>query len=71
MKPFHLCKPYLLSKRRILVIYVSIVLLTAVISIMPPYIIGGFLDMLISGAEIRVILRFCIVLTPHTMYNSK
>ena len=61
MKIFYLCKPYLLSQKHILASYISIVLLTTAIGILPPYIIGSFLDNLIEGAGVYVILRFCAV----------
>ena len=61
MKPFLISKPYLLSQKRALIVYVLIILATAAISILSPYIVGSFLDNLIEGADISVILRFCAV----------
>jgi len=59
MKPFTITKPYLLSQKYILAVYTTIILISAAISILSPFIIGDFLDTLIAGADIRVILYFC------------
>jgi len=61
MKPFILCKPYLLSQKYNLLIYIIIILISTAISILSPYIIGNFLDNLIEGANIGAILQFCLV----------
>ncbi|MCL2362315.1 MAG: ABC transporter ATP-binding protein/permease [Defluviitaleaceae bacterium] len=61
MKPFRLCKVYLSSQKYSLLGYVAIVLASTIISILTPYIIGDFLDTLISGADMGVILRFGII----------
>ena len=61
MKIFTLCKPYLLSRKFSLLAYILIILLSTAISILSPYIIGDFLDNLIEGADIGVILRFCLI----------
>jgi len=61
MKIFHLCKPYILSQKYTLAAYILIILLTTAIGILPPYIIGSFLDNLIEGAGVYIILRFCAV----------
>ncbi|MCL2360274.1 MAG: ABC transporter ATP-binding protein/permease [Defluviitaleaceae bacterium] len=61
MKPFRLCKSYLLSQKYSLLCYVAIVLASTAISILTPYIIGDFLDTLISGADMGVIVCFGII----------
>ena len=61
MKIFALCKPYLLSQKHNLFAYIALTLLTAAISILSPYIIGGFLDGLIQGGDAAVVLRFAVI----------
>lgn len=61
MKPFYLCKTYLLSHKYALSTYIATILAATVISILSPYIIGNFLDNLIPGADTRVILRFSLI----------
>ena len=61
MKPFRFCKAYLLLHKYALIGFATITLTSAIISIMSPYIIGDFLDTLIYGADMGVILRFCII----------
>jgi len=61
MKPFSISKPYLLSQKYNLIVYVLIILFVAAISIISPYIVGGFLDDLISGGGTEVILKFAII----------
>ena len=61
MQPFKICKPYLLSHKYTLTIYIVIVLLVAAVGIISPYVIGDFLDSLIAGGNIGVIIRFCII----------
>ena len=62
MKIYKLCKKYLLEHKYNLTVYVALVLLTTGIGILSPYIIGSFLDNLIEGGDINVILRFCAIL---------
>ena len=61
MKIFTLCKKYLLQHKYQLSVYVTITLLATAISILSPYIIGNFLDNLIEGGDVGVILRFCAI----------
>jgi len=61
MKPFTLTKPYLLSHKYTLATYITIILATTAITIISPYIIGDFLDILVGGGDIGAILRFCII----------
>ena len=61
MKILTLCKPYLLSQKTSLMVYIVISLATAAIAILSPYIIGSFLDNLIEGADRRYIFRFCLI----------
>ena len=61
MKPFNLTKPYLLSQKYTLILYITIIISTSTISILSPYIIGDFLDALIAGGSVYVILRFCAI----------
>jgi len=61
MKPFSLCKTYLLSYKYTLIIYVIIILASSVIAILSPLIIGDFLDDLIYDANMEIIFHFCII----------
>jgi len=61
MKIFTLCKKYLLAHKYMLSAYILIILATSTIGILSPYIIGSFLDALIEGGDISVILRFCAI----------
>jgi len=61
MKPFRLCKPYLKTQKYSLLTYVILTFSSVIISILSPYIIGDFIDTLISEASIRVIVRFCVI----------
>ena len=61
MKIFRLCKPYIVNYRLRLTIYIAIALVSTAISILSPYILGDFLDALVSGANMSSVLRFCLV----------
>ena len=61
LKIFTLCKPYLLSHKYMLITYVLLILLSTTIAVITPYIVCGFVDDLIEGADVYVILRFCAV----------
>lgn len=61
MKIFALCKPYLLSQKHTLIAYIALTLAATSIAIITPYIIGEFLDSLIAGADVSVIIHFCAV----------
>jgi len=61
MKIFTLCRPYLLSHKYTLTAYVLIILISTAIAVFTPYIIGGFIDSLVEGADVHVILRFCFI----------
>ena len=58
MNVYSLCTPHLRHRPK-LILYIAIILLTAALSILSPYIIGDFLDTLISGADISSVLVFC------------
>jgi len=61
MKPFIFCQKYLKQHKLQLTAYVIITLASTAVAILSPYIIGTFLDNLIEGADIGVILHFCII----------
>ena len=61
MKIFTLCKPYLQSQIYSLIVYVAVALVSSAIAILSPYVIGGFLDELIIGGDVGVILRFSLI----------
>jgi len=61
MRIFTLCKPYLLSSKYALAIYISLTFTTVIIAIISPYILGDFIDNLIQGADVNTILRFCFI----------
>ena len=44
-----------------MVVYITAGLLTTVIGVLSPYIIGNFLDTLILGADVNAIFRFCFI----------
>ena len=61
MKILKLCKPYLLRHRYAVLVYVAMSLLATAISVLSPYLIGNFIDDLVEGGDMRVVLRFCVV----------
>jgi len=61
MHIFALCKPYLLSCKYALAVYIFLALTTVIITILSPYILGDFIDNLIKGADVYTILRFCLI----------
>ncbi|MCL1996426.1 MAG: ABC transporter ATP-binding protein/permease [Defluviitaleaceae bacterium] len=61
MKIFLLCKPYLLKHKFTLMMYMVISLASTAIAIISPRIIGDFLDDLIAGGDVGVVIRFCLI----------
>lgn len=61
MKIMQLCKPYLLSGKLPLLLFVGLSFCGSLISIISPYLLGDFFDELISGANEQDILHFCMV----------
>lgn len=61
LKIFRFCKKYLLSYKFILIWYIVITLITSAIGIASPYITGSFLDNLIVGDNINIVVTFCII----------
>jgi len=61
MKIFKLCMKYILRYKLTFIIYIIITMLTTVIGILSPYITGSFLDTLIEGGEISIVINFCLV----------
>ena len=61
MKIFFFCKKYILAHKYILVLYIVIILFNTGIGVLSPFIIGNFLDNLVEGASVRVILQFCAI----------
>lgn len=61
MKIFAFCKPYLLSRKYTLFVYIVLTLLSSAIGIISPYIVGAFLDGLVAGGDKSIILYFSII----------
>ena len=61
IKIIRLCKKYLLGHRYDIAIFVFLVLVSAAIGVASPYIMGQFLDSLIEGADVYVVLRFSAI----------
>jgi len=61
MRIFKLCKPYLLSCKYALALYIVLTFGMVAVAILSPYILGDFIDTLIQGADVNAILRFCAV----------
>lgn len=55
------CKQYLLSLKTMLALFLVLYLFGSAISMLSPYILGDFIDKLVSGANEAVILRFCCI----------
>ena len=62
MKVFLFCKQYLLSQKSRVVIYMLLMLLSSVIGILSPYVVGDFLDKLVISADKDIIFQFCMIL---------
>ncbi|MCL1994789.1 MAG: ABC transporter ATP-binding protein/permease [Defluviitaleaceae bacterium] len=61
MKIFKFCSKYLLSYKLMLAVHIFLVLCIAFIGILSPLITGNFLDSLVEGGTIEVVVRFCII----------
>ncbi|MCL2593540.1 MAG: ABC transporter transmembrane domain-containing protein, partial [Defluviitaleaceae bacterium] len=61
MKVFKFCNKYILKYKFSILIYVLLTLIITAISIASPYITGSFLDNLIAGGSLEVVIRFCII----------
>ena len=61
MKIFKLCHNHIRNHIAALAIYIVLTIAIAAIGIFSPYIIGSFLDNLIEGADLSVIIYFCII----------
>lgn len=55
------CRPYLFQKRITLLMFISLSFIGSLINVIAPYIMGDFIDELVSGANQSDIIRFCIV----------
>ena len=58
MKIFNLCKPYLLAHKLALLTFISISVLVSTSSLISPYIIGDFIDQLMSAQDMHFIYRY-------------
>jgi len=67
MKIFRLCRPYLSSHKYMLMAYIALMLLSTATAIAAPYVLGDFIDNLISGAGVNSILRFSIIFATLSM----
>jgi len=61
MRIFSICKKHLLKQKYALAAYFCISIMSIGITIASPYILGDFIDSLITGAGINFIVRFCII----------
>jgi len=55
------CKKYFLRHKFQLLLYIAATIITTAIGIASPYIIGDFLDALVSGANFNAIIWFCVI----------
>ena len=58
MKIFVFCRPYLQKHKLSLAIYVITIIISVIVGILSPYVIGSFLDNIILGAGSYTVLRF-------------
>lgn len=61
MKIIKFCKSYLWSHKIRLFLFVSLSFLGSLVSTVSPYLLGDFIDHLVSGANEREVFRFCII----------
>ncbi|MCL2400738.1 MAG: ABC transporter ATP-binding protein/permease [Defluviitaleaceae bacterium] len=61
MKVLFFCKKYMFKHKITLIVYLAITITVSCISIISPFVIGNFLDALIEGGDIGVIVRFCVI----------
>ena len=61
MAALNFCKQYLLLFKFQMAAYITATLLSTAIGVVSPYIIGDFLDALVSGSDINAVFRFCVI----------
>ena len=61
MKIFSFCRTYLFAHKFLLAIYILLTLFATAIGMFSPFIIGDFLDNLITVGTFDVVIRFCII----------
>lgn len=61
MKILIFYKKYLFEYKGTLTVYVALIFVSTAISILSPYILGEFVDRLIEGGDINIVLRFSIL----------
>lgn len=61
MKIFKFCKSYLSLKKKMLLLFIGLSFGGCLISIVSPYILGDFIDTLITGTTKQRIINFCII----------
>lgn len=61
MRIMKFCKPYLMTQKARLSLFIILSLLGSAISIVSPYVLGDFIDNLVDGANEATIIRFCIL----------
>ncbi|MFC3746436.1 ABC transporter ATP-binding protein [Paenibacillus sp. GCM10012306] len=67
IKIFKLCNPYLQRYKVYLIAYIIITLIIGGISILSPYLIGNFIDALVSEEAMESVYRYCMFFAAITM----
>lgn len=62
MKIYRACKKYLKTQRKLLVCYTITAMVIKLLGIMSPYVMGGFIDGLVTSSNINYVYRFCLIL---------
>ncbi len=61
MKIFKFCTPYLKLEKKKIILYIFLAIVSAIIGILSPYILGNFVDYLVKGGDRQIIFKFCII----------
>ncbi len=61
MKIFKFCIPYLKLEKKKILLYVFLAIVSAIIGILSPYILGNFVDYLVKGGDRKIIFKFCLL----------
>lgn len=61
MMMFRLCKPYLSRHKSALIAYLLISIFVGLFAMVNPYLIGDFIDALIDGGNMSVVVRFSLI----------
>ena len=71
-KAFLLCKPYILSHKVAMSLYILLSFLLIFQSLATPYISGNFIDVLILGGDKSIVFAYCGLFesTPPSLYSG-